>query len=60
MVKKLTLSKDKKIAGVCAGFADYFEIDPVIVRILMLILFFCFGFGLLAYLICWIVMPNAA
>jgi phage shock protein C len=56
--KKLTRSKDKKIAGVCGGLANYFDIDPTIVRILFLIVFFAGGASLLAYLIMWIVMPE--
>ena len=56
--KKLMRSKDKKIAGVCAGLADYFDIDPTIVRILFVVIFFAGGASLLAYLIMWIVMPQ--
>lgn len=50
-------SKDKKIAGVCAGLGDYFDLDPTIVRILFVIVFFAGGASLLAYLIMWIAMP---
>lgn len=57
-VKKLTRSKDKKIAGVAAGLADYFDIDPTIVRILFVVVFFAGGASLLAYLIMWIIMPE--
>ena len=58
--KRLTRSRsDKKIAGVCAGFADYLEMDVTLVRILWLMLAFFGGWGLLAYLIAWIVMPEA-
>jgi phage shock protein PspC (stress-responsive transcriptional regulator) len=56
--KKLTRSKDKKIAGVAAGLADYFDLDPTIVRILFVVVFFAGGASLLAYLIMWIVMPQ--
>lgn len=55
--KRLTRSKDKKIAGVAAGLANYFDIDPTIVRILFVVIFFAGGASLLAYLIMWIVMP---
>ena len=48
---------DKKIAGVCGGIAEYFNIDPTIVRLLWLILVFCFGGGLVAYLLAVIVIP---
>jgi phage shock protein C len=51
--------EDKKIAGVCAGIARYFGIDVTLVRVLMI----CFvlwppGVGVIAYLVCWIVMPQ--
>src|SRR5207248_2354642 len=50
---------NKKIVGVCAGLADYFDIDPTIIRVLWLIAVLCFGTGLLDYLILWIVLPGA-
>ncbi|HEY6947110.1 MAG TPA: PspC domain-containing protein [Candidatus Acidoferrum sp.] len=52
-------STDKKIAGVCAGLADYFDMDPTIIRVLWLIAVLCFGTGLLVYVILWIVLPVA-
>jgi phage shock protein C len=52
-------STDKKIGGVCAGLADYFDIDPTIVRVLWFLAVFCAGTGLLAYFILWIVLPLA-
>jgi len=52
-------SKDKKIAGVCAGLADYFDLDPTLVRVLWLLAIFFAGTGVLAYLILWIVLPIA-
>ena len=58
MAKRLYKSNDKKIAGVCAGLAEYFDIDPTIVRILWVILALAAGTGILAYLICAIIMPN--
>jgi len=57
--KKLHRSRhDRKIAGVCGGFGEYFEIDPTLVRLLWLITVFFAGWGLLGYLIAWIVMPD--
>jgi phage shock protein C len=57
--KPLTLSrKDKKIAGVCGGFAEYAELDPTIVRIVWLVASIFSGVGFIAYLIAWIVMPE--
>jgi phage shock protein PspC (stress-responsive transcriptional regulator) len=49
---------DKKIAGVCGGLGEYFDIDPTLIRILWLILVLFAGTGLLAYIICWIVIPE--
>jgi len=58
--KKLHRSRrDRKIAGVCGGFAEYLEIDPTLVRLLWLIMAFFVGWGFLGYLIAWIVMPDA-
>jgi phage shock protein C len=48
----------KKLAGVCAGFARYFEADVMLVRIIFLVLAFGTGIGFIAYLIAWIVMPS--
>ena len=57
--KKLTRSRtDKKIAGVCGGFANYFELDVTVVRILWLMLAFFGGWGIIGYIIAWIVMPE--
>ncbi len=50
--------EDSIIAGVCAGIADYFEIDPVLVRLLWVLFVFGFGFGILAYLLAWIIIPR--
>lgn len=58
--RKLTLSRrDKKIAGVCGGFAEYLELDPTLVRLLWVALIFVGGWGVIAYLVAWIVMPQA-
>lgn len=46
------------IAGVCAGFAEYFEIDPALVRLVFVLFALLSGGGFLAYLICWIVIPT--
>ena len=59
MSKKLYKSNtDKKIDGVCAGIAEYFNLDPTVVRIAWIIFSCLGGSGLLAYLICAIVMPR--
>lgn len=51
---------EKVIGGVCSGLANYFGIDVVVVRIIFVILFFSFGFGLLPYLILWVAVPSTA
>ena len=57
--KKLTLSRtDKKIGGVCGGFAEYSDLDPTIVRIVWLVTALFSGVGFIAYLVAWIVMPQ--
>ncbi len=50
---------DKILGGVCSGIASYFDIDPVIVRLIMVVLFLGAGIGFLAYIIAWIVIPLA-
>ena len=49
---------DKKLCGVCSGIAKYFCIDPTIVRLIWALLVVFAGSGILAYIICAIVMPN--
>ena len=49
---------DRKIAGVCAGFAEYFDVDVTLVRLVWLFIVLVGGTGLLAYVIAWIVMPE--
>ena len=52
-------SSDKILGGVCSGLANYMNVDPAIVRILFAIITFGgFGFGFLAYLLLWIVLPS--
>lgn len=58
-MKRLTRSSvDKKIFGVCGGIAEYFNIDPVVIRLLWVLAVFCFGTGILAYLIAALIMPE--
>lgn len=57
--QRLTRSKHGMIAGVCAGIADYFDLDPSIVRIAYIALsFFTVFAGVIAYIILWIVIPK--
>jgi len=51
-------STNKIIGGVCGGLGEYFEVDPVFIRILTVLLFLASGFGLLAYIIAWIIIPK--
>lgn len=49
---------DKFIAGVCGGLAEYFRVDPSIVRVLFVLLAFASGVGLLTYLVMCVVVPK--
>ena len=55
--KFMRSSRDQKIGGVCAGAAHYFNIDPTLVRVIWGVLAFCYGAGVLDYLILWAVAP---
>ena len=58
MEKKLYRSKtDKKIAGVCGGFAKYLGMDVNIIRLICALVCVFAGAGLLAYLVCALVLP---
>lgn len=55
------LSRDGRnavIGGVAAGFGEYLEVDPVLVRLGFVLLAFVNGLGVLFYLVCWLVMPR--
>lgn len=57
--KKLVRSRrDKKIAGVCAGFAEYLDLDATLVRLVWLMTTLFAGWGLIGYLLAWIIMPE--
>ncbi len=57
--KKMYLSEDKKLSGVCGGIGEYFDIDPTIIRLAWILFTVLTGFvpGLLTYIIAAIVMP---
>ncbi len=58
--KRFYLSQtDKKLGGVCGGLADYFDVDPLLVRIAFVILFFGYGSGLLVYILLWLLAPKS-
>jgi phage shock protein PspC (stress-responsive transcriptional regulator) len=59
MKKKLYKSNtDKKIDGVCGGIAEYFNIDSTLVRLAWALVALCAGSGILAYIVCCIVIPE--
>lgn len=58
MEKKLYRNTENKmIAGVCAGLADYIHIDPTVVRLIWVLVAFS-GAGLIAYLVCALIIPE--
>ncbi len=58
--KKLTRSRnDKKIAGVCGGFAEYMDLDATVVRLVWVMMTLFAGWGLVGYLVAWIIMSEA-
>lgn len=57
--KKLyRIEKGKRVCGVCGGIAEYFNIDPTIIRVLWAIFTFAYGTGILAYFVCALCMPS--
>ncbi len=58
-MKRLTKGYDKKICGVCAGIAEYLNVDPVFVRLIWILAFFCGGTGLLAYIAAAVIIPES-
>jgi phage shock protein C len=60
MRKHLLRSKDGVIAGVCGGIAEYIDTDPTAIRVLWVVLtvFTALIPGIIAYLICWILIPE--
>jgi phage shock protein C len=60
MDKRLFRSRsDRMIAGVCGGLGEYLNVDPVWLRLFFVVLLFATGFGFWAYLILWIIVPEA-
>lgn len=60
-MKKLhRLPASKKIAGVCAGLGQYFDLDPVLFRLLFVVSVFFGGVGILVYIVMWILVPEAS
>lgn len=55
LYKSLT---DRKVCGVCGGVAEYLDVDPTLVRLAWIFLFFAGGAGILAYFLAAFVMPE--
>ena len=53
------IESGKKIAGVCLGLSEYFNIDVTLVRVLFIVLALAGGAAILAYIILWLVAPGA-
>ena len=62
MVKKIKRlyrsGKDKILGGVCGGIAEYFGVDPVIIRLLWVLFALAYGTGIFLYIIAWIIIPR--
>jgi phage shock protein C len=59
MEKKLYRSKkDQKLAGVCSGVAEYFNLDPTVVRLIWALFVLCGGSGILLYIVCAFIIPE--
>ena len=52
--------KDRLIAGVCGGIAEYFDTDPVWIRLVFVLFTFISGLGIIAYIVLWIITPRAS
>lgn len=57
MAKRL-VKGEKKLFGVCSGLANYFDVDPTLMRALFVIAVLMAGTGILAYIVLAIIMPN--
>lgn len=59
MAKRLVRPRSgRMIAGVCAGIAGYFNVDPTVIRLLWVILSLLYGSGVLVYFLAWIIIPE--
>ena len=58
-MKKLYRSnQNKMLAGVCGGLAEYFDLDPTLIRVIWAVLSLTGGAGLVAYIVCILLMPE--
>jgi phage shock protein PspC (stress-responsive transcriptional regulator) len=61
MARRLARNRRKAVCGgVAAGFADYFDVDVVLVRLAFVLLALFNGIGILFYILCWVIMPTEA
>ena len=61
MQKKFYLSQsDKKIGGVCGGLAEYFDVDPFMVRLVVFLAVFIGGLSFWIYILIWLLAPKRA
>ena len=58
-MKRLTKSNNRMLLGVCAGIAEYFDIDPNVVRLLWVMFCLLGGSGILRYIIAAVIMASA-
>jgi phage shock protein C len=57
--KRLTRSRSERmIGGVCGGLAEYFNIDPTLVRLAFVLAFFAVSGGFWLYIIMWVIIPE--
>lgn len=58
-IRRLYRSGENRVlGGVCGGIAEYLHTDPVIIRLLWVLATLLWGFGILLYIIAWIIMPR--
>jgi len=58
-IKRLYRSgRDRILGGVCGGIAEYLEVDPVVIRLIWVIVSLAWGAGIIAYIIAWIIIPR--
>ncbi|UCD07946.1 MAG: PspC domain-containing protein [Candidatus Aenigmatarchaeota archaeon] len=58
-VKRLYRSgRERILGGVCGGIAEYLEVDPVLIRLIWVIVALAWGTGIIAYIIAWIIIPR--
>jgi phage shock protein C len=58
--RQLTRSRvNRRIAGVCGGIGEYFDVDPTLVRVIFVLVTFLGLAGIIVYVVLWIVMPEA-